>query len=96
MDALTVGSECDYYITIHLDVDYMRGYRDFTWDPDRFPAPPALLHELRAHDVRVVTIIDAGVKEDLGAGYDVADDGIARAMFIRTAGRVPDRWSARG
>jgi len=44
----------------------------------------------------VVTIIDAGVKEDLGAGYDVADDGIARDMFIRTADRVPDRWSARG
>jgi len=49
-----------------------------------------------AHDVRVVTIIDACVKEDLGAGYDVTDDGIARDMFIRTAGRVPDRWSARG
>jgi len=60
-----------------------------TWDPDRFPDPAALLHELRTHDVRVVTIIDAGVKEDLGSGYDVADDGIARDMFIRTADGAP-------
>jgi len=75
--------------TIHLDVDYMRGYRDFTWDPDRFPGPAALLHELRAHDVRVVTIIDAGVKEDLGDGYDVADDGMARDAFIRTGDGAP-------
>ncbi|HKD77585.1 MAG TPA: TIM-barrel domain-containing protein, partial [Ktedonobacterales bacterium] len=34
---------CD---AIYLDIDYMDGYRDFTWGPQRFPDPAGLLREL--------------------------------------------------
>src|SRR6266487_6720457 len=35
---------CD---AIHLDIDYMDGYRVFTWNPQGFPQPHALLDDLR-------------------------------------------------
>jgi alpha-glucosidase len=67
---------------IHLDIDYMRGYRDFTWDPDRFPDPKGLIARLGDQGVRVVTIIDPGVKAELGQGYRAADDGVAQGVFL--------------
>lgn len=69
---------------LHFDIDYMHAYRDFTWDPDRFPNPKDLIHELREQGVRVVTIIDPGVKHDLGAGYKTADSGMEKGYFIKT------------
>ena len=71
---------CD---VIHFDIDYMRGYRVFTWDPQRFPNPPALLADMRDAGFKAVTIIDPGVKID--PDYDVYRDGVARGMFIRRA-----------
>ncbi len=67
---------------IHLDIDYMRGYRDFTFDPDSFPDPKKLIAELKAEGVRAVTIIDPGVKDDLDNGYEAADSGVAQGVFI--------------
>ena len=47
---------------IHLDIDYMQGYRVFTWNTDRFPNPKGLNDKLRQQGVKVVTIVDPGVK----------------------------------
>jgi len=47
---------------VHLDIHYMNGYRDFTWDPQRFPNPKALADKLRRQGVKLVTIVDPGVK----------------------------------
>jgi len=47
---------------MHLDIDYMNGYRVFTWDKQRFPNPSALIEKLNRQGVKVVTIIDPGVK----------------------------------
>jgi alpha-glucosidase len=47
---------------LHLDIDYMQGYRVFTWDRDRFPNPKVLTDKLRERGVKVVTIVDPGVK----------------------------------
>src|SRR5215813_2422989 len=47
---------------IHLDIDYMRGYRVFTFDKDRFPDPKALTDKLARQGVKVVTIVDPGIK----------------------------------
>jgi alpha-glucosidase len=49
---------------VHLDIHYMRGYRVFSVDPERFPDLPALAQELAATGVRLVAIIDPGVKAD--------------------------------
>ena len=68
---------------LHFDIDYMRGYRDFTWDPERFPNPKGLLADLEKDGVRAVTILDPGVKNDLDNGYAAADDGVANDVFIK-------------
>ena len=47
---------------LHLDIDYMQGYRVFTWDPKRFPNPAELMRKLGQQGVKVVTIVDPGVK----------------------------------
>ncbi|HEX4770583.1 MAG TPA: TIM-barrel domain-containing protein [Bryobacteraceae bacterium] len=47
---------------IHLDIDYMSGYRVFTFDPERFPNPKQLTSSLQRIGVKIVTIVDPGVK----------------------------------
>jgi alpha-glucosidase len=68
---------------IHIDIGYMRGFRVFTWDPERFPDPAAMIARLHAQGVRAVPIVDPGVKRDLEGGYAVADDGVSRDCFMR-------------
>jgi alpha-glucosidase len=46
---------------LHLDIDYMRGFRVFTVDPERFPDLGRLAADIAAAGVRVVTIVDPGV-----------------------------------
>ena len=60
------GIPCD---VLYLDIDYMDGYRVFTWSPQRFPDPARMLADLRSQGFKVVTIVDPGVKVD--SGYDV-------------------------
>jgi alpha-glucosidase len=52
---------------IHLDIAYMNGYRLFTWDPERFPDPSELIAKLRRQGVKLVAILDPGVKYQPGA-----------------------------
>ena len=52
---------CD---VIHLDIDYMKGFRCFTWDEERFPDPARMIHQLREHGFRIIVIIDPGIKKD--------------------------------
>ena len=56
---------------LHLDIDFMSGYRVFTWDPKRFPDPFAFTDKLRKQGVKVVVIVDPGVK------YQPPDEGAA-------------------
>ena len=59
------GIPCD---VLYLDIDYMNGYRLFTWSPSRFPDPHRMLADLRRQGMKVTTIVDVGVKVD--SGYD--------------------------
>ncbi len=47
---------------LHLDINYMNGYRVFTWDPKGYPDPSAFTAALRKQGVKVVVIVDPGVK----------------------------------
>lgn len=69
---------CD---VIHLDIDYMDGYRVFTWHPERMPDPAGLLSDLAREHFHVVTIIDPGVKID--PDYPVYREGVTQDFFIR-------------
>lgn len=76
-----LGIPCD---SLWLDIDYMDGYRVFTWNEERFPDPRAMLEHLAADGFRLVTIIDPGVKYE--PGYWVFDEGVARDVLCRTEG----------
>jgi alpha-glucosidase len=47
---------------LHLDIHFMNSFRPFTWDSQRFPNPKAFTDRLRAQGVKVVTIVDPGIK----------------------------------
>jgi alpha-glucosidase len=69
---------------VHLDIDYMRGFRVFTVDPDRFPDLGRLTSDAAATGARIVTIIDAGVKVD--DDYDVFREGRDQHRFCTDEG----------
>jgi alpha-glucosidase len=73
---------CD---VIHLDIDYMHGYRVFTWSPKRFPDPGKLISDLAQDGFKTVTIIDPGVKYEPEADYSVFDQGVEHDYFVRKA-----------
>ncbi|MFL6275927.1 MAG: glycoside hydrolase family 31 protein [Blastocatellia bacterium] len=47
---------------LYLDIHYMQGYRIFTWDTSRYPDPKAFTDKLRQQGVKVIPIVDPGVK----------------------------------
>ncbi len=67
---------CD---AIWLDIDYMNGFRNFTWNPATFPAPRQMVDDLHAQGFRLVTIIDPGTKTD--NNYFVYQQGMKHDYF---------------
>ncbi|WP_217586520.1 glycoside hydrolase family 31 protein [Lentibacillus saliphilus] len=66
---------------IHLDIHYMDGYRVFTFDKERFPNPEKLIADLRDMGIRVVPIVDPGVKKD--SEYAVYQEGVREDHFCK-------------
>jgi alpha-glucosidase len=66
---------------IHLDIDYMKGYRVFTVDTESFPNLSSLTQELESQDIKVVTILDSGVKCD--PQYSVYNEGLTEDVFCK-------------
>jgi alpha-glucosidase len=68
---------------VHLDIDYMHGYRVFTFDKDRFPDPKALTDKLARQGVKLVTIVDPGIKRptDKNERYHAFDQGLEKNYF---------------
>ena len=69
---------CD---AIYLDIDYMEGYRCFTWNREYFPDPQRMISELRADGFHTVVMIDPGIRVD--EDYEVYRDGAAEDVFCR-------------
>ena len=72
---------------ICMDIDYMQGYADFTVDKQRFPDLAALSAELKAQGIRLVPIIDAGVRIDPES--PVCTEGLAKGYFCTRADGTP-------
>ena len=64
---------------ICLDIDYMDGYKDFSVDKTRFPDLKRYVEKLKSAGVRLVPIIDAGVKVE--AGDAVYEEGVKNGFF---------------
>jgi alpha-glucosidase len=75
---------CD---VIYLDIDYMNGYRVFTWNKDRFPDPGKMIGELKAEGFKIVPIIDPGIKAD--TNYFAAKEGLTKNLFVKYPDGVP-------
>ena len=66
---------------VHMDIDYMQGFRVFTFDKDRFPNPREMTQKLAHQNVKAISIIDPGVKID--PGYFMYDEGMERGYFAK-------------
>jgi alpha-glucosidase len=71
---------CD---VIYLDIDYMDGYRIFTWNPKSFPDPVRLISDLASEGFKIAVILDPGIKVD--SSYAVYRSGLEGHEFVRTA-----------
>ncbi len=71
---------CD---VIWMDIDYMDGYRCFTFSPEHFPDPAALNADLHAQGFHTVWMIDPGIKAE--DGYFVYDQGTDLDAWVRRA-----------
>jgi len=69
---------CD---AIYLDIDYMDGYRCFTWDKKYFPDPKKMISDLAANGFKTVVMIDPGIKVD--ENYWVFKEGQQNRYFCR-------------
>ena len=69
---------CD---AIYLDIDYMDGYRCFTWNRKYFPDPPRMIKELADDGFKTVVIIDPGIRVD--ENYSVFKEGKQNNYFCR-------------
>jgi alpha-glucosidase len=64
---------------IYCDIDYMEGYKIFTWNKEAFPDPKGMIAQLKSMDFRLVTIVDPGIK--IEPGYKEYDEGIKNEYF---------------
>lgn len=69
---------CD---AIYLDIDYMDGYRCFTWNKDYFPNPKKMIKKLSKKGFQTVVMIDPGIRVD--PDYEVYADGKEKDVFCR-------------
>lgn len=75
---------CD---VIWMDIDYMREYRVFTFDPQGFPDPARLNQDLHDQGFHSIWMIDPGVKKD--PGYAVYDSGSQQDVWVKDAQGQP-------
>ena len=67
--------------SVYMDIDYMERFKDFTVDEGKFPNFPRFVEEMKAQNIHLVPIIDAGVK--IEEGYPVYDEGVERGYFCK-------------
>lgn len=66
---------------VYMDIDYMEAFKDFTVDKRKFPDFPSFVREMKAEGIRLVPIIDAGVR--IEEGYEVYEEGIRNGYFCK-------------
>lgn len=66
---------------IYMDIDYMQDYKDFTVNEKNFPDFAGFVREMKEEGVRLIPIIDAGVK--IEKGYSVYEEGVQKGYFCK-------------
>lgn len=65
---------------IYMDIDYMEEYKDFTVN-NAFKNFPEYVEKLKNDNIRLIPIIDAGVK--IEKGYDIYEEGVQNNYFCK-------------
>ncbi len=66
---------------VYMDIDYMQGFKDFTLNEENFQDFPAFVQEMKDRNIRLIPIIDAGVKVE--KGYDIYEEGVQNRYFCQ-------------
>ena len=72
---------------ICMDIEYMQDYADFTVNKERFPDLTKLSADLKAQGIRLVPIIDAGVRVD--PNDPTCTEGVEKGYFCKKADGTP-------
>ena len=72
---------------ICMDIEYMQDYADFTVNKERFPDLAKLSADLKAQGIRLVPIIDAGVRID--PNDPTCTEGLEKGYFCKKADGTP-------
>ena len=72
---------------ICMDIEYMQDYADFTVNKERFPDLTKLSADLKAQGIRLVPIIDAGVRVD--PNDSTCTEGLKKGYFCKKADGTP-------
>jgi len=75
---------CD---VIYLDIDYMEGYRIFTWNKKNFPDPKRMIKDLAGQGFKIAVIVDPGIKVD--SSYAVFTSGRDKDVFLKYPDGAP-------
>ncbi len=84
---------CD---VIHFDIHHMDAYKVFTFHPQNFANPKAVLSQLKTLGFEVVVIADPGVK--IEEGYKAYEEGKEQELFLMYPDGTPyagDVWPGR-
>ena len=68
---------------VYLDIDYMDSFKDFTVDGSKFPDFERFVAEKKEKGIRLIPIIDAGIKAE--EGYEIFDEGVKNGYFCKKA-----------
>ncbi|MES2426250.1 MAG: glycoside hydrolase family 31 protein [Bacteroidota bacterium] len=64
---------------MYCDIDYMDGYKIFTWNKETFPDPEGMIDQLKSMNFKLVTIVDPGIKID--EDYPEYKEGVEKHYF---------------
>lgn len=71
--------------TMWIDIDYMDGYRDWSFDPINYPVEEVnkFINQLHADGQKMILITDPGIKNE--SGYHYFDYGVELDIFLKKA-----------
>lgn len=75
---------CD---VIWMDIDYMDGFRCFTFDSECFPDPKSLVKDLHSIGIKAIWMLDPGIKFE--KSYFVYDSGSETGVWVQSADGKP-------
>ncbi|KAF0909453.1 hypothetical protein E2562_036319 [Oryza meyeriana var. granulata] len=78
------GIPCD---VVWMDIDYMDGFRCFTFDSSHFPDPKSMVDDLHSISCKAIWMLDPGIKKE--EGYFVYETGSENDVWIKKADGSP-------